>query len=118
MIGGYFMPLNWKDSTTLRPKKTRSATIGIAPRTVQAIKPVQSGTPDWCCVRNALIATAITRTDSARPIRNGQKNSLHLDTVDTMASLASEGPWIGTFHGQKIEKYDAPSTRAASHSTL
>ena len=62
----------------------------MIPKTVQAISPVQSGTPDCCCVRKALIATAITRTDSSRPIINGQKNSFQVETVVRMASVASD----------------------------
>ena len=39
---------------------------------------------------NALIATAITRTDSSRPMRKGQKNSFHVDTVVSIARVAKD----------------------------
>src|SRR6516165_4867758 len=113
-LGDYRGPAYWKDSTTLRPNNTSRTAIGTIPRTVQAIRPLQSGVPPACCWRKALIATAITRTDSERPTRNGQKNSFQADKAVRIVSVASAERWTGRTIRKKMAKYDAPSMRADS----
>src|ERR1700720_2176415 len=91
--------------------------IGTIPRTVQAISPLQSGVPPACCWRKALMATDMTRTDSERPTRNGQKNSFQADSEVIIVSVARAERWIGKTIRMKIARYDAPSTSAHSSSS-
>jgi hypothetical protein len=108
-VRSYFPPLNWMDSTTLRPKKIRRRATGIIPKTVQAISPVQSGVPaaDW--FRKELMATAITCTEGLRPIRNGQKNSFHIAMEVKIVRVAKEPVCSGSMILKKMVKIPAPS---------
>ena len=56
----YFIPLNWSNSTTRRPKNSSSKITGMIDIAVAAIRPVQSGVPAGCNSLNMASATAIT----------------------------------------------------------
>src|SRR3954453_1900628 len=69
-------------------------------------------------VTNVDIATWIVHDDESCPITSGHRNEFQLPMNVLAASAAKNGSEFGTTIRQNVPKCPAPSTRAASSSSL